>query len=202
MQDNGPSVVPGYAREPQWLPRRCLRQGSVPTELRSWLFDPGSLTRRVQAACGARFRVELLEQQWRRPHPEELRRLRLRPGVRALVRHVFLSCGEQPWVFARTVVPRATLSGGERQLARLGTRPLGAVLFADPGLERHAMEYAAVGGRYRSYAPVAAAAPELDEGIWGRRSLFCLRGKPLLVSEFFLPALRARACAAKTSERA
>ncbi len=183
---------PAYRRGPRWLPRRALRQSAVPGGLREWLFDRSSLTRRVQEACGPHFRVELLEQGWRRPYAEEARRLGLRAGARALVRHVYLSCGTRPWVFARTIIPHHTLSGTGRHLARLGTRPLGAVLFADPGACRQAMEFTAVGGLGAMY-PAAAAAS--SDRLWGRRSLFCLHAKPLLVSEFFLPALVERTSA-------
>jgi chorismate--pyruvate lyase len=90
-------------------------------------------------------------------------------------------------VFARTVIPVRTLRGRQRRLARLGTRPLGAALFADPHLKRGEVEIArlAPGDGIYEHAAVQGAA----DGVWGRRSVFTLKGKPLLVSEFFLPAL-------------
>ena len=68
--------------------------------------------------------------------------------------------------------PLGTLTGRNQQLRRLGTRPLGAFLFRDPGLRRDEVRV------------VRDAS-----GHWGRRSRFLLRGRPLLVAEYFLPAL-------------
>lgn len=149
--------------------------------------DPDSLTRRLQRACGPRFHVRVLAQGWGRPLASERQALGMKRGGRVLLREVCLMCGATPWVFARTVIPVRTLRGRQRRLARLGTRPLGAALFADPGLRRGEVEVARLipaDGIYERAVPGGGA-----EVVWGRRSVFTLRGKPLLVSEFFLPAL-------------
>jgi chorismate lyase len=52
------------------------------------------------------------------------------------LREVYLLCDGVPWVYARTAIPRETLTGRHRRLAYLKTRPLGAMLFADPGMAR------------------------------------------------------------------
>jgi chorismate--pyruvate lyase len=158
----------------------------VPAQLWDWLLDPDSLTRRLQRACGPRFHVRVLVQGWGSPLAGERRVLGMKRGGRALIREVRLMCGDTPWVFARTVIPVRTLKGRQRRMARLGTRPLGAALFADPGLRRGEVEIARLlpgDGVYEH------AVPDSTEAVWGRRSVFTLRDKPLLVSEFFLPAL-------------
>ena len=106
------------------------RPGAGSSDYRRWLIDRGSLTDRVRARCQA-FRVELVFQGPRRATRDE----RFIAGPRArrvLVREVFLSCGNQRVVFAHSVTPLANLRGAWHGLARLGTRPLGAALFADP----------------------------------------------------------------------
>ena len=63
---------------------------------------------------------------------------------------------------------------GEGPLKRLRTlndRPLGELLFQDPFLVRQQLEITRSGD------------------FWGRRSLFYSHHRPLLVAEFFLPAL-------------
>ena len=50
----------------------------------------------------------------------------------------------QPWVFARTLIPARTLRGRGRRLTRLGSRPLGQVLFADPKVRRDPVEIARI----------------------------------------------------------
>ena len=174
------------ASEALWQPYRRFRRQGIPSSLLNWLLDPGSLTQRVQSACSGRFRVELLGQHWVRPLDNEARALGMRLGTRALVREVQLLCDEVPWVFARTVIPLRSLRGRQRRLGRLGTRPLGAVLFADRSMRRDELELA----RLRGADPLlrlAADFESLPEEVWGRRSVFRVGGKPLLVSEFFLP---------------
>ncbi len=169
--------------------REAVRLLHAPTRYAAWLRDPNSLTQRVQAACSGHFRVALLRQRWQRPLRSEARVLGLRPGVRALVREVFLMCDDTPWVYACTVIPRATLTGTQRRLARLHTRPLGAVLFADPTMRRGQAQVARLVPGDCLYAQAVAALPQPPAEIWARRSLFFLRDKPLLVTEAFLPAI-------------
>jgi chorismate--pyruvate lyase len=92
-------------------------------------------------------------------------------------------------VFARTVIPRATLTGPRRRLTRLKTRPLGAVLFADPSMQRGPVEIARLTPRDKLYPVALRHLGRQPPEIWGRRSLFTLGGKPLLVSEIFLPGI-------------
>lgn len=177
------------AREPLWQPRRRVPLARIPAPLRPWLLDEGSLTRRLVDACTGPFRVRVVSQGWRRPMRNEALALELRPEWRALVREVQLLCGEVAWVHARTVMPRTTLTGRERRLAHLGSRSLGAVLFADPTLERGETELARLAPGDRLYAGIAAVLHRPPAELWGRRTRFALSGKPLLVSEVFLPPI-------------
>jgi len=178
-----------YCFEPVWRLRRQLPRGAVSADLADWLFDPGSLTRRVRGRCGGGFHVEVLSQGWRRPMLNEARRLRLRHAEHALIREVYLMCGERPWVYARTVIPRRTLRGPRRHLARLGSRPLGEVLFADPGLARDAVEVSRIEPGQLMFEPATRRSEVDPAAVWGRRSVFYLRRKPILVCEVFLPEM-------------
>lgn len=169
-----------------WLEGKQLPRHQPGPALRDWLLDTGSLTRRVQAACAGRFRVQVEFQGWGRPRLDESLALHLRLPRRALIREVHLLCDDHPWVFARTVIPISTLRGRERRLAHLGERPLGAVLFADPHMTRGPVEVACVRPGQSLYAAAAQGLRQRPAEIWGRRSVFRLGGKPLLVSEFFL----------------
>ena len=179
----------GPVREPRWRPQRRLTRARLPAGLRPWLLDTGSLTQRLIVAARGDFRVELLRQRWTRPMRNEARALGLRPEAHAWVREVRLVCGGVPWVYARTVMPRAMLTGAERRLARLRSRSLGAVLFADPSTERGEIEVVELKPDDRLYERAAAVAGARPALMWGRRARFLLKGKPLLVSEIFLPAL-------------
>lgn len=172
----------------RWQDSRKLSRTALPLALRDWLLDSGSLTRRLQQACPGRFRVVVLDQGWARPTLDEARVLGVPLHRRCLVREVHLYCGDQPVVFARTLIPPRTLSGRHRQLAHLGERPLGAYLFADPGMRRGPVQVAAITPGSRLHAHAMQGQPGNDI-IWGRRSIFRLNDRPLLVSEIFLPAM-------------
>lgn len=86
-------------------------------------------------------------------------------------RRVLLQGRGETWVEAHTLIPASSLDSPLRRLLRLRDRPLGGMLFRHPQLRRGGMEVC-----------------RTREG-WGRRSLFYLYGKPLLVAEFFRPVL-------------
>lgn len=155
---------------------------ALPKDLRSWLLDQSSLTAKLIELSGGDFDVQVLRQYVGRPSLSERRRLGLGLGAWVLVREVVLwGCGE-PWVFARSLVPLTSLVGPLRQLRHLRARPLGAFLFAQPRLAREPMEVSHI-------LPADTYVPQSLQGnrrLWGRRSVFRLVGKPLLVSEVFL----------------
>nr|WP_242521455.1 chorismate lyase [Motiliproteus sp. SC1-56] len=170
------------ARQPLSVRWRSYRRGPcsrLPRAWRGWLLDSGSLTRRLKRASAGDFRVEVLFQGWSRPTLSEARALGIAPSQQVLVREVRLWGLGEPWVCARSIIPATTLTGPQRRLKFLGERPLGAVLFNDPSMHRGPIETAQLplnGTRTRTRA-------------WARRSVFRLEGKPLLVSEIFLPSL-------------
>lgn len=170
----------------RWLNSRQLPRGALDARLRDWLFDATSLTRRVREACTGRFRVRMERQDWGRPRLDEYRALALRMPRRALIREVHLLCDERPWIFARTIIPASTLRGPQRRLLRLGERPLGAVLFADPCMRRGPVEVAEIPLGHPLYVAAVQGLKGRPAVIWGRRSVFWVNDKPLLVSEIFL----------------
>ncbi len=177
---------PGIPSALRWREGQQLSRAEPASVLRDWLLHTGSLTRRVQQACAGRFSVRVEMQGWGRPRLDEYRALRLRIGRIALIREVHLLCDERPWIFARTIIPVTTLRGRERRLAHLGNRPLGAVLFADPHMQRGPVEVACIRPGSTLFATAVKGLQRRPAEIWGRRSVFRLGGKPLLVSEIFL----------------
>ncbi len=175
--------MPAPRFKSRWYRRRQLFNLAVPELLLSWLFDPTSLTTRLRRRCPGQFRVELISQQITRPSLDEAQALGLDYGASALVRQVRLHCADQAVVYARTVIPLTTLSGKQRSYANLGNRSLGSMLFADRSMHRSEVHATCLhrDSALRAYAGTGE--------IWGRRSVFYVSGKPLLVSEYFLPAL-------------
>ncbi len=173
----------------KWRSVHRLRPGDAPPGVCRWLLAPGSLTRLLQQASGGDFRVRLLSQRWEMPLADEARLLRMRAKRYAMVRQVQLICGGVPWVYARTVIPGTTLIGPQRRFVRLGSRPLGAVLFADPSMQRSESQVARLEPHTRLHRIATADLDDSPGTIWGRRSVFRLSQRPLLVSELFLPAI-------------
>ena len=182
-------MIPINHKESIWRFEDSVFNFMLPADIACWLFDAASLTARLTAACDGKFSVRVVSQRWGSPLQNELKRLGMRPRNVALIREVFLLCNNEPWVFARTVIPRATLSGKQKYLANIGTRPLGAVLFADPNMQRDHFEVACIRPGEMLFQHAKAGMTDLPDHIWGRRSAFYLSKKPLLVNEIFLPAI-------------
>lgn len=174
--------------EPSWAEWRRHWLASIPVGFHAWLRDEGSLTRRVQLACGhGSFRVRLLHQGWAKPLYSEGKVLGIRRGGATLIREVELLCDLRPWVFARTVIPATSLKGSARRLTQLGEKPLGAVLFSDPKVRRGITQIARLLPRHPLYAAATVHLAVKPKELWGRRTLFYLSGRPILVNEIFLP---------------
>ena len=162
---------------------------AIPAHQREWLFDHGSLTRRLLAASNGNLRVQMIGQSWRFPTASERRAIAMPPRVLALVREVLLVCDDRPWVFARSVIPRAMLKAARGRLARPAQRPLGETLFAIPGMRRASMQIRRPASDPHTLARCTRALGVRPEGAWQRTSVFRWRGQPLLVNEIFLEAM-------------
>ncbi len=157
---------------------------------RAWLTSRGSLTWRITARSGD-FRVQVLRQQLRIPNEDEYRRLGQPTHRRALVREVLLHAGGAPVVLAHSIAAWRDLSGTWRSLRGLGNRPLAHALFTDPLVHREAMEYTRLDPRHPLWRQAARLAGGPLPPLWARRSRFVKGGRPLLVTEVFLPRLLA-----------
>ncbi len=151
--------------------------------LHRWLQDTGSLTARLIAQSHGQFRVEVLFQGFSKIRLDERNALGLTRHQATLVREVVLYGKDQPWIFARSLLPLSSLTGRLRQLRKTSRKPLGAFLFKQPHLRRSPIEVAKINLKH-GYIP---AHLHNNKKIWGRRSVFYVEQKPLLVSEVFLP---------------
>lgn len=155
---------------------------------RPWLIDMGSLTHRIQARCSA-FSVRGLRLTKAKSGRDEAACVQLDPRELALLREVLLYCGDTPVVFAHSVIPRAGLRGPWRSLSKLGSKPLGAALFADPKVKRMPLQFKKLSRRHELYRRACRILPERPPHLWARRSVFVLRRYPILVTEVFLPGI-------------
>lgn len=179
------------ATEPVWTPLRRSVVKLMPDNLRAWLTGSDSLTQRLRLACGSDFNVRVQGQSWCRPSENERQILTMRPAEYGFTREVVLACGDQPWVFARTVMPRATLSGRRRRLMCLGNKPLGELLFTERAVTRGELQIARLRPEHALFKRIETQLKGVDmqdvDELWGRRSVFQYNAYPLMVSEWFLP---------------
>jgi chorismate--pyruvate lyase len=164
-----------------WLSAEQLPT-SPSVQQHAWLFDQGSLTRRLTELADGQFTVLPLLEGWQVLRSDECLALQVPEGSQGWVREVYLRGHQQPWVFARSVAARSALEGSELDLAHLGTRSLGELLFSDQAFTRgplQACHYPA------AWLPAAVR----SEPLWARRSDFSRAALTLLVVEVFLPSL-------------
>ncbi len=154
-----------------WVNLDHVALHAVPQIWQDWLSNAGSLTQLISNKTKSPVSVEVLTD-----HNQNLLKdeacLFHQPLHRCRIREVYLCVNDVPVVFARSVLPTSSSTGINRDVLQLGSKPLGEVLFKKgkaPILLRQITEVPSLG--------------------WGRRSLYQLRGHPILISEFFLPEL-------------
>lgn len=134
-----------------------------------WLTETGSMTRRFES-CSAHIFVEPLFEGFSNDRILTAEREQLPSGPQYWLREIILYGDGSPWLWARTIIPQQTLTEDDRTLMTLNKTPLGHYLFRSGRLSRDYLEIAQCGN------------------LWGRRSRLRLSGKPLLLTEVFLPS--------------
>lgn len=159
-------------------------------QMRDWLTDRGSLTRKLMSEC-RRFRVQRLRQQRARCLMDECTAVELPRRLNVHEREVLLRCDEMPVVFAHTIVPLEATASDWPFFSSLGERSLGTTLFGDPQVLRGALQFARLHGDHplaqRACAAVGMRMPATP--LFARRCLFKRKNGLLLVTEIFLPSL-------------
>ena len=137
--------------------------------LRDWLLLEDSMTKRFEQQ-GKKVSVIMVNEGFVGCEALAGEESLLPSEPRYWLREIILCANGEPWLAGRTIVPESTLSGPELALQQLGQTPLGRYLFTSSTLTRDFIEI----GRHAE--------------LWGRRSRLRLSGKPLLLTELFLPA--------------
>jgi chorismate--pyruvate lyase len=176
-----------FNREPLWLENRPGLRHKLPENVQSWTYESGSLTRRLRNCYGEAVAVKVLLQHWSKPFLSERRLLKLPKHHYSLIREVLLHVDGKPLILARTIIPASTIKVVKSNLSHLGNRPLGEVIFSYPKLERTAMDVALISRSMWTQPAISEAV--IDQPIWGRRTVYAIAHKHMLVSEFFLPEI-------------
>ena len=167
---------------------RWFKKPICTSDLRPWLVDSGSLTARLKVRY-THFSVKPVMFKNAKALMDEVALLGLKANQHALIREVLLMGNNQPVVFAHSVLPRASLRGSWNGLGRLGNKPLGATLFANPKVKRTPLEYKKLSRHHPISMRVAEHMQTSPKALWARRSVFSLNCAKILVTEVFLPKL-------------
>ena len=163
----------------------------APRKWQSWLSDTGSLTQKIESVIGQKLEVLVLQGCRQNLNSDESRYFHFKIK-RCRLREVLLCINGIPLVMARSIIPNSSSSGSNHEVLRLGKKPLGAVLFAKTRMHSKKKSHRVISRLDKKSAlwkKCFQQYPELPSVSWARRTLYQLKGRPLLVSEVFLPAL-------------
>lgn len=167
------SLLPASFQQQPWVCLHKTPSSMVPFPDRILVLNNGSLTRALKQLAKHSFSVEVKFTGYGKPTASEARSMGIDPRQRVYLREVQLIVDAVVCVVARSVIPLHTLTGREKRLLRLGSKPLGEYLFAHPQMRRGPLELKVGSGK--------AGQPR-----YARRSVFYLSDKPLMVSEAFV----------------
>ncbi|WP_262966082.1 chorismate--pyruvate lyase family protein [Methylobacter psychrophilus] len=176
-----------FNREPSWQENCQGLRHKIPENIQSWTYESGSLTQRLRNYYGAGVAVKVLLQRWQTPFLSERRLLKLPEHQYSLIREVLLHVNGKPLILARTIIPASTVKTAKSNLSKLGSRPLGEIIFSYPKLERIAMDITLINPS--TWTQSALTEVDIKQPIWGRRTVYAIAHQQMLVSEFFLPEI-------------
>ncbi len=165
----------------RWLAKPLLSHA-----YRTWLINNQSLTARLQQRY-LDFYVAPLTVNFLKPIHDEAAPLNVSADKIVLVRDVLLYGGQRPVVFAHSILPRKSLRGVWHGLGKLGNKPLGATLFANPRVKRTTLSYKKLSPNHTLYQHAVKYLTTKPASLWARRSVFSLNCATIMVTEVFLP---------------
>jgi chorismate--pyruvate lyase len=154
-----------------WVDLNHATLRKAPHIWQDWLSNIGSLTQLIANRTKSSVSVEVLKDRNQEVLMDESLLFK-KALFHCRVREIYLCVDGTPVVAARSILPTSSSTGINREILQLGTKPLGETLFKSGK--------APILRRQITYIP--------DLG-WGRRTLYKLRGHPILISEVFLPEL-------------
>jgi chorismate lyase len=164
----------------------------IPLPARHWLALHTSLTAHLGGHFGEAVQVRVLSER----HDHFLVSERELLGVTARagrVREVQLEVRGRPYVVARTVFPTSTARGLNSGLLKLGNRALGSLLFGAMRAPSTVRQYTSLTPTSSLWRTLRTHLPHEATQLWARRALHVMHGRPLLVTEVFLPTVFATA---------
>ena len=138
-------------------------------EIISWLNEHGSITSRIKSFSN--FRLKLL-----RDGPGEVNAaeddLIITNYKENNIREVVLFSDEEPFIYAKSILPLETIRLGLSALGNLNKNPLGDILFSNSEIKKKYMLFAKFESNKRIF--------------YGRKGIYTVKGYPFSVCEIFL----------------
>lgn len=159
---------------------------TLPTRWQAWLLHAGSFMAHIRSKNIHDASVHVLSEQWMSPEPWEIDCLP-ETMTSALIREVLISSHDRHWMYARTVIPKETLTGDLAILGQLQNKPIGSILFNHPDMQRSAFEFTCVTSDMTWHHKIQSCINEDLPSLWTRRSVFTIQQKSILLTESFLP---------------
>ena len=141
----------------------------VNKNIKSWLVEKGPITKRIKSEES--FQLNLLKDEISYVEDVEKEFLDVISN-NIKVREVILMGNNIPRVYAKSLIPVKTIENGFSRLGKLGTRPLGDILFEKEIFKKTDVVYAQF--------------QDKDSIFWGRKTKYIVKNMPLSVMEVFL----------------
>ncbi len=168
--------------------QRWIRKPISSDAYHPWLISPDSLTARLKQRY-IDFKVRPLSVTSAKAGLDEMQLLTIKRDVQPIIREVLLYGGQHAVVFAHSILPKKSLRGEWCRLGKLGNKPLGEALFANPRVTRTPLMYKKLTPQHALYKKAVAHVSQAPDNLWARRSVFRLQCNTILVTEVFLPTL-------------
>jgi chorismate--pyruvate lyase len=152
-----------------WNSYEAIEHELTNAEIKSWLLEQGPITKRIKSM--KEFRLELIQDKLSDVNEDEILFLNIHTKE-IRVREVILYGNENPMVFARTIIPIATIEKGLKELGTLGNKPLGDILFEKDIFSKNDI--------------VFATFYDGKSLFWGRKIKYTVKDQPFSVMEVFL----------------
>lgn len=156
-------------------------QGQLSTIEKDWLFDRGSLTKRLTDLSQNKFSLEILSEGTQFLREDECAFFNISAARSEWVREVVLKGNNIPWVYARSVIlSNYSKNNNIKSFIHKGKQPLGTMLFDKDRFDRAFIEIT-------HYPEEMLSLKYSCADLWARRSCFKNSTQTILVQEIFLP---------------
>ena len=153
----------------QWISYEAMNAQLKSKIIKSWLLEEGPITKRIES--NEKFELKLLRDDLGNVNKLDRSFLGHLNGDMK-IREVILYGNQNPRVYAQSIIPVETINQGLSKLGKLGTKPLGDILFEKKIFTKENTIFA----KFKDGKNI----------FWGRKTKYNVKNKPFSVMEVFL----------------